>query len=245
MAGAALAPRAGIDTDAAVPLALLERADVAAVGVDVEGAVTVWTAGAARLLGHRPVEALGRSALDLLVPTPRRSAARRLLATLLDGAEHEGDVTAVTADGAPRLVHVRAGPVRDHGGGTTRVLAVLGDAEHRRGALPREGSATAAFRRSLLPRRPPEVEGLELVWRYEPAGADAEPGGDWLDVIPLAAGRTALVAGDVKGGGLGAAVATGQLKAAVRSFAALELPPTEVLRHLDGIVRGLPEARIV
>src|SRR5512143_1154779 len=173
MAGAALAPRAGIDTDVAVPLALLERADVAVVGVDAEGAVTVWTAGAARLLGHRPVEALGRSALDLLVPAPRRSAARRLLATLLDGAEHEGDATAVTADGACRLVHVHAGPVRDHGGGATRILAVIGDAEHRCGARARERSATGAVRRSLLPRRPPEVEGLELAWGYAPAGADA------------------------------------------------------------------------
>jgi hypothetical protein len=66
----------------------------------------------------------------------------------------------------------------------------------------------------------------------------AEPGefkvgGDWYDVIPLGGGCTALVMGDVMGRGVHAAAVMGQLRAAVRAYAAANLPPGELLLHLD------------
>jgi serine phosphatase RsbU (regulator of sigma subunit) len=66
----------------------------------------------------------------------------------------------------------------------------------------------------------------------------AEPGefkvgGDWYDVIPLGGGCTALVMGDVMGRGVHAAAVMGQLRAAVRAYAAANLPPGELMLHLD------------
>ena len=58
-------------------------------------------------------------------------------------------------------------------------------------------------------------------------------GGDWFDVIPLSAGRIALVIGDVMGRGLKAAAIMGQLRTSAQTLAALDLPPHEVLYHLD------------
>jgi hypothetical protein len=63
-----------------------------------------------------------------------------------------------------------------------------------------------------------------------------EVGGDWYDAIPLGAGRTGLVIGGVAplaGGGVHAAAVMGRLRAAVRAYASQNLPPGEVMYHLD------------
>jgi hypothetical protein len=66
-------------------------------------------------------------------------------------------------------------------------------------------------------------------------------GGDWFDVIPLSGARVALVVGDVVGHGTNAAVTMGRLRAAVRTLADLDLPPDELLAHLDDLAIGLVE----
>lgn len=65
------------------------------------------------------------------------------------------------------------------------------------------------LQRSLLPSHPSVTGGLEVASRYQPAGATAEVGGDWFDVIPLGEGKTALVVGDVMGSGITAAATMG------------------------------------
>ena len=75
--------------------------------------------------------------------------------------------------------------------------------------------------------------------------AGTQVGGDWYDVIEVGAGRTALVIGDVMGRGVRAAAVMGQLRAAVRAYARLDLAPADVLEFLDGVVRELGEVQIV
>jgi anti-sigma regulatory factor (Ser/Thr protein kinase) len=112
--------------------------------------------------------------------------------------------------------------------------------------------AAVALQRSLLPQRLSQPDDLRIAGCYLPGAAEdhgdgarearrrgaVEPGefqvgGDWYDVIPLGAGRTALVMGDVMGRGVHAAAVMGQLRAAVRAYAAANLPPGELLLHLD------------
>ena len=81
---------------------------------------------------------------------------------------------------------------------------------------------------------------------YYRAGVEGtQVGGDWYDVIELGGGRTALVVGDVMGRGVRAAAVMGQLRAAVRAYARLDLPPADLLESLDGLVRELGEDQIV
>lgn len=97
--------------------------------------------------------------------------------------------------------------------------------------------ATAlALQRSLLPRNVPPQSAVEVACRYLPAGAEAGVGGDWYDVIPLSGARVALVVGDVVGHGIHAAATMGRLRTAVRTLADIDLPPDELLTHLDDIV---------
>jgi PAS domain S-box-containing protein len=100
----------------------------------------------------------------------------------------------------------------------------------------RERNAALVLQRSLLPHRLPEQEAVEVTAYYRPADELTGLGGDWYDLIPLSGARVALVVGEVAGHGIAAAAAMGQLRTAVRTLAALDLPPEEVLAHLDDLV---------
>lgn len=95
------------------------------------------------------------------------------------------------------------------------------------------------LQRSLLPSHPSVTGGLEVASRYQPAGATAEVGGDWFDVIPLDGGKTALVVGDVMGSGINAAATMGRLRTATNTLASLDLDPAKLLEHLDRITQDL------
>nr|WP_208778937.1 SpoIIE family protein phosphatase [Streptomyces griseorubiginosus] len=101
----------------------------------------------------------------------------------------------------------------------------------------REHNTALALQRSLLPKGRPEQSAVEAAYRYLPAQAGV--GGDWFDVIPLSGARVALVVGDVVGHGLHAAATMGRLRTAVHNFCSLDLPPDDLLTHLDDLVGRL------
>jgi PAS domain S-box-containing protein len=102
----------------------------------------------------------------------------------------------------------------------------------------RERTTAVTLQRSLLPRAIPQVPGLEIAHRYQPASQTAEVGGDWFDVIPLKDGRAALVVGDVTGHGIHAAALMGQLRTTTAALARLGCPPGEIMAQLNGVVAG-------
>jgi anti-sigma regulatory factor (Ser/Thr protein kinase) len=161
--------------------------------------------------------------------------------------------------GRPAVLRVTCSPVRASAADPIEgVLLHLADttdqtAELRRlqGAERRHRNAAVALQRALLPQRLTQPDDLRIAGCYLPAagegdlgetsrptsarpgGGEWQVGGDWYDVIPLGAGRTAFVMGDVMGRGVHAAAIMGQLRAAVRAYAAANLPPGELLLHLD------------
>jgi hypothetical protein len=105
----------------------------------------------------------------------------------------------------------------------------------------RERATALALQRGLLPRRIPDVPGLELACHYVPAETTAEIGGDWFDVIPLPEDRCALTIGDVTGHDIRAASLMGQLRTATRTLATLGLTPSQILTRLDQITTDLTD----
>ncbi|KUN24972.1 PAS sensor protein [Streptomyces antibioticus] len=103
----------------------------------------------------------------------------------------------------------------------------------------RERTTALTLQSSLLPQGLPSQEAVEVASRYLPGGTGTEVGGDWFDVIPLSGARVALVVGDVVGHGLHAAASMGRLRTAVRTLADVDLPPDELLTHLDDLVLHL------
>jgi serine phosphatase RsbU (regulator of sigma subunit)/anti-sigma regulatory factor (Ser/Thr protein kinase) len=114
--------------------------------------------------------------------------------------------------------------------------AVCLDNAHR---YTRERKRSLTLQHSLMPRGLPKNAAVEVASRYLPAAAEAGVGGDWFDVIPLSGARVALVVGDVVGHGVHASATMGRLRAAVRTLADIDLPPDELLTHLDDVVTRL------
>jgi PAS domain-containing protein len=110
--------------------------------------------------------------------------------------------------------------------------ARLYDAEHAR---------AVELQRGLLPQGLPQLPGAITAVSYLPASEGLEVGGDWYDVIPLSGERVALVIGDVMGHGLSEAATMGRLRTAVHTLADLELPPDDLLTHLNDLVARLGE----
>jgi PAS domain S-box-containing protein len=103
----------------------------------------------------------------------------------------------------------------------------------------RERTTALALQNSLLPRGLPGQAAVEVAHRYLPSGSLAGIGGDWFDVIPLSGSRVALVVGDVVGHGIPSSATMGRLCTAVRTLADVDLPPDELLTHLDDLVTHL------
>ncbi|MEU6282780.1 SpoIIE family protein phosphatase [Streptomyces sp. NPDC047028] len=105
----------------------------------------------------------------------------------------------------------------------------------------REHRSALTLQESLLPHELPSHAAVAAAYRYLPADTVAGVGGDWFDVLPLACARVGLVVGDVVGHGIRAAATMGRLRTAVHTLADLDLPPEELLTHLDDLVTRLSE----
>lgn len=101
------------------------------------------------------------------------------------------------------------------------------DEEHR---------IAVTLQRSLLQSRLPDVAGVDLAVRYEPAGAQTEVGGDFYE-LTMMDGRLLVAIGDVAGHSLHAATVMAELRHAVRAYAVEGHPPGAVLELVNRFMR--------
>ncbi|MGW3746855.1 SpoIIE family protein phosphatase [Streptomyces sp. NPDC005146] len=94
----------------------------------------------------------------------------------------------------------------------------------------REYTIAATVQRHQLPRYPASPSTVETAHLHV---LGASGGGGWFDTIPLSGARTALVVGEVTGRGIQTATTMGQLRTVIRSLAALDLQPDELLARLN------------
>lgn len=127
----------------------------------------------------------------------------------------------------------------------TTISALVAQALERARLYDAEHTRSRELQRSLLPRDLPELPACTAAARYLPAGQGMDVGGDWYDIIPLSGGQVALVVGDVMGHGLPEAATMGRLRTAVHTLADLELPPDEIMSHLNDLVGGMGEESYV
>ena len=97
-----------------------------------------------------------------------------------------------------------------------------------------QGRIAEALQRPILHAPTAEGGGLRVHTVYRPASDEALVGGDFLDVVDLGAGRTALVVGDVMGKGLQAATGTAQAKFTLRTLLLEGYAPAAALARLNG-----------
>ncbi|XUL85627.1 SpoIIE family protein phosphatase [Streptomyces galilaeus] len=125
------------------------------------------------------------------------------------------------------------------------ICALVAQALERARLYDAEHDRSRELQRSLLPRALPDLPACTAAARYLPAGQGMDVGGDWYDIIPLSGGQVALVVGDVMGHGLPEAATMGRLRTALHTLADLELPPDEIMSHLNELVAGMGEESYV
>ncbi|MBO8185844.1 SpoIIE family protein phosphatase [Streptomyces spirodelae] len=112
--------------------------------------------------------------------------------------------------------------------------ALLFDQEHE---------LAAGLQTAMLPGHIPHVPGLAMATRYRPARARGGIGGDWYDAVTLPDGRIAAVVGDVQGHDVTAAAVMGQLRIALRAYAAEGHPPLTVMARASAFLAELDTDR--
>ncbi len=226
------------------------------------GAITA-SGELARQLQMTPEELAEPGSLDRVLAQRLHPDDRERVRGLLEGAARTGEPIDdeqrhVLPGGAVRVFRALAEAERDADGrvvllrGSNQDITVQREAERAVSraaaaaeAAAREHKIATELQRGLLPDADVEAEALRLATYYRAGVEGTQVGGDWYDVVELGARRTALVLGDVMGRGVRAAAVMGQLRSAVRAYARLDLPPADVLEHLDGVVRELGEDQIV
>ncbi len=123
------------------------------------------------------------------------------------------------------------------------LLRAQEDLLRREFQLEQEHSVSTTLQHAIMPGGAPNVAGVEVATRYQPASG-AEVGGDWYDVFALGGGRVALVVGDVEGHDIVAAALMGQLSSALRVSLLSRDGPATALKDADRFMASLGGGRM-
>ncbi len=101
--------------------------------------------------------------------------------------------------------------------------------------LRSEREAARAVQQVLVPEAIPTVPGFRIESVYKPAG---EVGGDFFQILPIAAGGVLIAIGDVSGKGMPAAMTVSLLVGTFRTLAHYTQGPAEFLRAMNQRMLG-------
>src|SRR5262245_36513458 len=114
--------------------AIVESSDDAIVSKTLDGQILSWNAGAARLFGYSPKEAIGRS-ITLIIPPERLHEERDILARIRAGERVEHyETVRITKDGRRIDISLTVSPVRDSQGQIVGASKVARDITSRKTA---------------------------------------------------------------------------------------------------------------
>ncbi|MER5897862.1 SpoIIE family protein phosphatase [Streptomyces sp. NPDC001876] len=123
------------------------------------------------------------------------------------------------------------------------LAAIVAQSLQRAMLFDEEREFATGLQSAMLPRRIHDIEGGEIAVRYHAAWSGRQVGGDWYDVIALPNHRFGVVVGDVQGHDTHAAAIMGQLRIALRAYAAEGHPPATVLARASRFLAELDTDR--
>ena len=153
-------------------------------------------------------------------------------------------VPVITHDGTPRAVLIAGrfetyafdrGEVRSLAGFGNQVALAMDHARLLRDTVEaerrqRELEIAREFQLNLLPAEAPEVPGIDIAARSDPA---TEVGGDYYDYLTLRNGNLGIVVGDVSGHGMRAGLLMAMAKSAIYTHGQSDESPTVLMERLN------------
>ncbi len=147
------------------------------------------------------------------------------------------------SDGAYRWFLGRAEPIRNAEGAITRWFGTCTDIDDQKQAelelaqiSRRERTIAEALQGTVQPTLPEGIPGLDLASYYRAALNEANVGGDFSDVFPVAKGCYCLVVGDLSGKGLAAAAQVAVVRNMLRYAVYTERTIAEGVTRLNHIL---------
>ncbi|MGY1438116.1 SpoIIE family protein phosphatase [Streptomyces reniochalinae] len=167
-----------------------------------------------------------------------RAVPKSTAAVYLPLIAHDTPIGALglTYDGKTRFTH-------DERTVLTALSSTIAQSLQRALLYDQEHELATGLQTAMLPGHIPHVPGLSMATRYRPARARGGIGGDWYDAVTLPDGRIAAVVGDVQGHDVTAAAVMGQLRIALRAYAAEGHPPTTVMARASAFLAELDTDR--
>lgn len=115
------------------------------------------------------------------------------------------------------------------GGNNTRLLLVE-EIRKLNATLKQQFEEVASVQRSLLPRKTPDIPGLEIATSYLTSD---QAGGDYYDFLRFPDGTWAIVIADVSGHGAAAATVMAMLHGILHAYGAERAEPAEIVRYVN------------
>ncbi len=181
-----------------------------------------------RILGYRREDILGRTPLDFAAPEFRHfMTLNREKILAMDYRKFEGALMTRNGRKVPVLIHGYT--LRDSRGSKIGNASFVADLTDQKKALELAGKV----QKSLIPAKPPRIDGLELAGRSDPC---QEVGGDYFDFLygpEYPEGTLKVVIGDISGHGVDAALLMTTARAFTRTRAVQPAPPSEVIANIN------------
>ncbi|MFE3451598.1 SpoIIE family protein phosphatase [Nonomuraea sp. NPDC059194] len=121
----------------------------------------------------------------------------------------------------------------------TSLGGLIAQAMERARLYDAKAELARGLQQGLLPHALPRLPGLAAAARYLPGTEGMDIGGDFYDLIRLRDDTAAAIIGDVQGHNVTAAALMGQIRTAVRAYAAAGADPGEVLTRTNQMLTDL------
>jgi PAS domain S-box-containing protein len=180
---------------------ILDQIHDAVIATDLEGCVTSWNEGAARLFGYPAAEALGRHLSFVYPDNAREFVAEQVLAPLRAKESHEIEVQLQRKTGEEFYGHLSLSVLRDSTGQPVRLIAYAMDVTERRRAeqqLANERTWLEAVL-DLAPLPILLIEPGTARVTFANAAADQMAGGDYPKNVPAEEYHTVYYCTDAAG----------------------------------------------
>jgi sigma-B regulation protein RsbU (phosphoserine phosphatase) len=221
---------------------IVESSDDAVIGKTVDGLITSWNRGAARIFGFSENEVLGRP-VTMLVPPEHQARVLGVHERVRCG-EHVEHFETVSRRKDGTLIHMSLtySPVRDAQGSVIAVSTIGRDITEQKKAaaalldnarINRELEIAKEIQQSFLPVCPSSLPGMLMTCCCVPA---AHVGGDYYDFFTLDDGIVDAVIADVTGHSIGSSMLMAIARSVLHAKVSLSRSPGGVLAAVNDLL---------
>jgi sigma-B regulation protein RsbU (phosphoserine phosphatase) len=221
---------------------IVESSDDAVIGKTVDGIITSWNRGAAKIFGYNESEVLGKP-ITILVPSEYKERVLHVHERVKHG-EHVEHFETVSRRKDGALIHMSLtySPIRDSQGRVVAISTIGRDITEQKKAavalldnarIKRELEIAKEIQQSFLPVCPRELPGMLTACRCVPA---AHVGGDYYDFFSLEAGIVDVVIADVAGHSVGSALLMAMTRSVLHAKVSSSRSPGKLLTAVNDLL---------